>query len=286
MALIWIATCAWGGCAFAFYLAAESAHEMRHGKLLAYVKLAAAALLFLVSGYLLLNHLPPEGFARVFTVVVATLTGLACFWFGQKHFNHRHYTSSLLCAVLGLTMFASAFFTQFGDFERLRHTDTSAVDQELDPTQRINQEIARLAESKNALEKRLLSGIPDFHRKLQQDAAQVKKEMDSAGPDAKARLSDELTEIARLLLATDVEKKQTRDLLSRIRQEQRRLERLLSSQETLVDDEALHTQLDAMWAEAGTRLSRPLDDRLGTGSIADSAVQQKLDELLSNNPSH
>jgi hypothetical protein len=284
MGMTWIALAALLVCALAFYVACENAPGLRRGKLLAYLLILFAAACFAATGYLVLHYLPLDGFAKYFTVIVAVLTGLACFWHGQKHFDRRLFTSALLAAILGVTLFGSAFFLLLGDLARFRESQRPAALLDLSPPQRVEQQLARLADRRQALEARLLAGIPDFRRKLAGDAALVKKELSAADALSKPRLEDELTEIARLMLAVDVEERETGELLSRIRQEQRRLQRVLSSQETLVDAQPLTAELDAMWAEAGTRLSKPLDARLGAGTIAATAVEQKLGELLHNPP--
>ena len=64
------------------------------------------------------------------------------------------------------------------------------------------------------------------------------------------------------------------------RRKERRLDRLIGAEKHLGVDDALLDELDAIWSEAGQRLSAPLDDRLGTGAVQEAALMKKLAELL------
>ena len=86
---------------------------------------------------------------------------------------------------------------------------------------------------------------------------------------------------ARSLVALKQEEGSLDGLLVRLRQEQRRLIRLRDTRETLADNDELLVKLDQIWSEAGTRLNRPLDKRLGRGVLEGRQVQVLVARLRS-----
>jgi hypothetical protein len=184
--------------------------------------------------------------------------------------------AAFVSAALGLTLFAVAFTLHFANPGKVA-AETAGTP---DGATAIEAHLRRFEETERGLDMRLMSGIPDFRRKLEADAATVKGELPSASAAAKVRLEDELREIARLMLAVDRETEETKDLIARVRQERRRLERLRDTREYLGDDQQLMAELDAVWKQAGARLSRPLDTMLGSGAVASAQVDQKVAELM------
>jgi hypothetical protein len=144
----------------------------------------------------------------------------------------------------------------------------------------IDRRLKRFGQRRRALEMRLQQKIPEFRRHLDGQVTEIKIELGRASEATKPTLEEEIREIARLLLAVEREEQETRDLIVRIGQEQRRLERLRESRAVLGDDEALVGELDRVWQEAGAQLSRPIDERLGAGAIARTEVDRKLAELM------
>ena len=265
-------------CAAAFFLASEWANELRVASLRSQAALAGAVGLFVGAVIVLSKHPLGDGFPHVAAVILTGMTGLACFWFCKTHVDEGKPMGGFVAAVLGLTIFGIGFVIHFGDAPTPRQNPEMEASQSTD----IGFQLNRLTGQKRELESRLLQGIPEFRRKLRGDVEEVKRELNAATAGVKLRLDDELKEIARLLLALEDEERQTQDLISRLKQEERRLERLRETQTNLADGDDLRKELDAVWAQAGARLQKPLDAKLGSGAIADALVQQKMAEILKN----
>jgi len=260
----------------AFFVAAEFASGVRRGRTVSMVALLVAAGAFVGVLPLLVNYGPGDGFGKFLAAAACGLSGLACFWFTKTHVDNRSNLGGFIAATLGLTMFAVGFVVFFGEPAEPGPVDLASDDPEI----AIGRQLARFSEQHRALEMRLIDGIPQFRRKLRSDAADVKQAIGKATQATKIRLQDELKEIARLMLALEKEEVETKDLIVRLEQEQRRLERLRDTRQYLGDNDALHDELDSMWQQAQQRINKPLDAKLGTGIIENTQVDQKVDELL------
>ena len=268
MSLLTIAALA--GTALLFFLCSERAMGVRRGEASSRVLLLAAALGFLATIYLLTHAPLHDGFEKLLGVGIPALATLACFWFVKVHVDHGAVPAGVISASLGLAMSAVGFLVLFGEAPRPEEATPHTIEAQLH----------RLSERERGLDLRLLQGIPEFRRQLFADADAVRMELPRASEASKLRLREELREIARLLLAVESEEESTKELLVRIRQEVRRLERLRSSKEVLVQEDALLVELDRIWQQAGSQLSRPLDRELGAGAIGELRVDAKLRELL------
>lgn len=275
--MVYVSIGALAVCALMFFIAAEAAGGVRQGRRASMLYVVLAAIAFLVAAPLLVRFAPSEGFERFVILAVAGITGISCFWFTKTHVEHQRPVGGLVAATLGLVMFAVAFVVWFGKPQPPVVDPTDATAQTVGNQTGV--QLERLEERRVALESRLLSGIPEFRRSLMSDAAEVRRELVTAGAGAAVRLDAELRDIAKLLLALDAEETETRDLISRIKQEQRRLERLRNSQQYLDSDDALIAELDQIWQEAGAKLAIPIESKVGSGAIEEAQLQQKLNEL-------
>lgn len=264
-------------CAAAFFVAAELAPGLRQGRKLSHLALAASAGLFIAAIVLLIRHPPTPGIEHIISVSAAGIAMLACYWFASRHVEERRGGAGL-SALLGLAMAAIGFIVQFAD---LQSGGAGPAEQAaLSPADQIREQSKKLEERRRQLEARLNVAIPEFRRKLRGDVEAVKGELATAAAGTKSRLEDELTEIARLMVALDEEERQTSDLITRIKQEERRLERLQGSQLALDDNEKLSKELDQVWQQSAARLGKPVDAKLSSGEIDAIRVQAKVAELL------
>lgn len=194
------------------------------------------------------------------------------------------------CLALGfgslMTLFAVAvgvaMIDQMGwEFPSFSGDDDTEEVVQLDPQQRLDQQIQRFTEQRERIEQQLATDLPKFREQQQQQADKVRREISGASPSRKVLLEDEAKEIARLLVALDKEEIALRETRSRLDQEIRRLERLRGSQDLLsTDNEKLMAELDESWSRTGAAIDQPLKSRLGTGAIEDLAVQKRARELL------
>ena len=142
-------------------------------------------------------------------------------------------------------------------------------------------ELQRLQDRRAEIEDRLDDGIPDFLSTLEKQADDVREALKTATPSTRVGLESELRQIARLYVAVERERGNTRNLIQRLDQELRRLERLQESQKILdEDDEELKTELDALWKQTEVALENPIDSRLDAGIADDAAVSAKYEQLL------
>lgn len=273
--MAWFSILALALCAF-LVTSAAGVHGRFKGKI-AFV-IAASALIG--AAMTLLRFGPGEGLARLLTVGVPGLACLSCYWAVHRHLESSRYAAGLNASILGFALFCLAFLAQFGErglvasWQELETADSPAAE-----SRRISDQLARLDSREVELQERQEVGIPAFRQRLRQDAQEVQAALASASPAVAGSLGDELEEIARLLVALKQEESAVADLLVRLRQEQRRLGRLRSTRETLGDNDELLAELDRIWIEAGTRLNRPLDERLGRGVIEERQVQDWVARL-------
>ncbi len=130
------------------------------------------------------------------------------------------------------------------------------------------------------LQRRLGEEIPAARGRLQQQVAEVRVALGEASEAQRVRLRDELREIARTLLALDVEERSTEELRQRVAQELRRFERLRATEHLIEDDPELRGELEQLAADAGRRLGVAVDGRLGSGAIAEARVDALVEEWL------
>lgn len=219
---------------------------------------------------------PGAGLLRVLAVGVPGLACIACYWAVHLHIESSQPGAGFRATLLGFGMFCLAFLMQFGERGLIESWNRLGEGPGADDERRISAQASRLAERERELEQRLKVGIPEFRAGLEQQAGEVGRELATAPASVGTRLEWELKEIVRLLLALEQEEKALDELLARLRQEQRRLARLAESQNVLGEHDELLTELDEVWSEAGQRLSRPLDDRLGVGVLAESLVAERM----------
>jgi hypothetical protein len=279
--MVWLTLAALGVCAVLFYLAAEHAAELREGSNVSRFTLFGAAASFVLAVILLDQAPPAEGFPRVLGIALPAVSGLACFWFCKGHVDLRKPVAAFLSAILGLALCGMAILVLVSEAPPPGPDDPLVAENGEDAGgDDIDRRLKRFGQRRRALEMRLQQKIPEFRRHLDGQVTEIKIELGRASEATKPTLEEEIREIARLLLAVEREEQETRDLIVRIGQEQRRLERLRESRAVLGDDEALVGELDRVWQEAGAQLSRPIDERLGAGAIARTEVDRKLAELM------
>jgi len=285
----WLTLVALLAAAVAFFVAAEHAHELRGGGLMPKLALVGALLMFLLTLALLGQAGLPGEFARPVAVVICFFTMLGCFWKAKTSADEHRPIGLLVAAVLGLTIFALGFFVWFGVTDAPTPPAVAGAEGDshgamdltsADPDTAVRAQIHRFLARRRDLEKRLEVDIPAYERRLAEQLYEVKQELTIAPESNKPRLTDELREIARLLVAVEKEKQQTASLISRVRGELRRLERYRDSRNFLVDDKQLQSELDHVWAEAGAAIAEPVDKRIGSGAISELQVEEKLNQLL------
>ena len=271
----WITLAALGLCAAAFFVASDLAPGMRRGRFDARMAFFGAGVFFILTVWLVQAVGVEDGFPTFLGVAIAAIGGVGCFWHTKTHVDHGRSTGAFAAAILGLALFGVAFLLQFSGGAAGPLTGP-------DGTDLVTQQLERLDQRHRELEERRYEAIPKFLSKLSGDAAEVRRELQRAPEGTKVSLKAELREIARLMLAVEEEERQTEALISRVKQERRRLERLRDSKTVLADDDELLASLDEVWQEAGKQLARPINDRLGGGAIEATRVDQKVQSLLNS----
>jgi hypothetical protein len=138
-----------------------------------------------------------------------------------------------------------------------------------------------LLEKRRELKQRLENEIPALRNKIALQAEDVKKLLATASTADKERLSNELNEIARADLAAEAHEKDVRELLSQLDSGARQLDRLREfAKSDPNSDEKLRVELEKMALDIGTRLSVPLDLRIGSGPIEDLELKARLDAIV------
>ncbi|MCY2928207.1 MAG: PDZ domain-containing protein [Planctomycetota bacterium] len=130
------------------------------------------------------------------------------------------------------------------------------------------------------MKKRLDVDIPTLRNQLGQQAEAAKNSLRTADAERRTRLEEELKEIARSELAAEKYEKDVRGLLTQLESGARQLERYRSMMDTHQEsDEHIRAELDTMAQEIGTKLSVPLDRRIGAGAIEDLDLVARLDAI-------
>ncbi len=274
--MAWVPVSTVAVCAVACVLAAEFAGGLRERRPSSLLWLLIAAVTFCVAVALTRGRAPAADLQRWIAIGAPLTAAAVCLWFARAHGVRRQPLGSVVSGVLALSLGSLAVFGLGGT----PSPDATVSAAETDTSRNIDDQVTRLGSRRRALELRLTRDIPQFRRKLREDASTARNELQTAGAANRERLREELREVAKLMLAVDREESDARELTTRIGQEIRRLERLRTSRQVLADDTALVAELDAIWQRAGQQLSQPIDDRLGTGAIADAEIEAKLDELI------
>ncbi len=143
----------------------------------------------------------------------------------------------------------------------------------------------RLEQKRSGLQAALDKGIPQFHRKLRDQAREVNAQLQAGGLSANVRdaLERELREIARLLLALDAHARRCRQALALVASAQRQLERLAESEGVIGQaDQKVQDEIQRIEQEAGLLVETPLSPAgMGGGAIEDAIIDRKVQELRS-----
>ncbi|MEM7201298.1 MAG: hypothetical protein AAF628_13585 [Planctomycetota bacterium] len=237
-----------------------------------------AAGLALTAVVVLLAQAPlARGLETQIALAVAAGGAAGCVLYLFRYLLRRQLLAGATSLGLGLGLATIAQWIALGEATAASHP------RNLDSPAGITAHLERLDERQTALEDRVAHDLPQLQTQLLAQAAEVRAELKNAvGADAAPahRLRGELREIARLLLALEAEGEQATELIARLRQETRRLERLRGAAVLESDTAALATELDELWQQAGVRLNVPLDRRLGADAIAEVEVDRRFAELL------
>lgn len=282
--MVWITLLALALMSVAVFVAAEYAHGIRAGEKRSLLAVAIAAVLFVLTLPLLVKYPPSgEGFARFVAVAIASLTGFACFWFTKSHIDRARPLGAFLSTIFGLAMFGLGFILWFGQPAPATadgSADPADVLAALTPEAKLARQQERLVEQQRGLEDRLLVTIPDARRQFRQQAGEVQRALVNASSAMRPQLENEMKEIARQLLAVDREEVRTRDLIERVKQEQRRLQRLATSQNLSGDLASLDDDLDQLWRDTQQQINASIDSSVDIGAINELELQSKVSELM------
>jgi len=142
-----------------------------------------------------------------------------------------------------------------------------------------------LEQRRSGLQNALDKGIPQFRRKLLDQAREVDAQLQAGGLSAHVRdaLERELREIARLLLALDAHARRCRQALALVASAQRQLERLAESEDIIGrGDQKVLDEIQRIEKEAGLLIDTQLSPAgMGGGAIEDAILDRKVQELRS-----
>ncbi|MCH8343345.1 MAG: hypothetical protein IH983_05100 [Planctomycetes bacterium] len=133
-----------------------------------------------------------------------------------------------------------------------------------------------------SLEASIAKEIPSFRLRLEEQAGNVRRQVDAASSESQRRLlRDELAEIARTIIALEDHEREVERILAQLKSTERRLARLRDAKSYLgPEDEKLREELATIANDLNLELSSALDERIGSGAITDARVDAKLAELL------
>ncbi|RJP32049.1 MAG: hypothetical protein C4527_06730 [Candidatus Omnitrophota bacterium] len=147
----------------------------------------------------------------------------------------------------------------------------------------IDRQIRDIAIQKKATEQRIEKEIPEFVHLLYKQAQEIKSELEkSTDPSKKSYLTDELDEIARILLVLDKEESEFDILISELTSNERTLIRLRESEKLFGPEyEEYMEKSRATMIKSKAKLKVKLDTELGKNTLfTDMEVHQKVEELL------
>ncbi|MBN2329163.1 MAG: hypothetical protein JXR73_18635 [Candidatus Omnitrophica bacterium] len=143
--------------------------------------------------------------------------------------------------------------------------------------------IQEIAQQKREIDARLQREIPEFVRLLYEQAADIKKELNSATEASKkSYLMDELEDIARTFVFLDKEESEYKDLLSELSSIERTLIRLKESEKLFGSEyEDFMEQSRNAMTKAKAKLTVKINlDMDKSVSLNEIQIQEKMDELL------
>lgn len=131
------------------------------------------------------------------------------------------------------------------------------------------------------LKRELTTGVPRLRQCLEDQAGDVRRELDDATPSREVELRSELREIARTLLALDRYEEQCVQTVSQLAGMERKLVRIRETKAYLGEDrDEVLDRLSQATQVASGQITRSLDSRLDGGAIEQAQVESKVQELL------